>query len=184
MSCRLAALAAAGALLFLAGCAGAGQSDAAATGHLTTAGEVASSGPMKSAPATTVALVGPDDPATRTVADALTEEATSLHWDPSLSDPQARVDAAVTAEADLIVVVGADALDAVDRESAQRLDQRFLILGAQLPEPTENVTAVIWSGADARWSVDAHDRDALVSGLPAALSAAMTADAGGVIDLG
>lgn len=181
MSSRLATLVAVGALLVLAGCAGAESSPDRSPA--TAAGPVDAAGPVTSE-TTTIALVGPDDAATRTVADALTDDSTDLHWDPALTDPQARVDAAITAEADLIVVVGADALDAVDRESAQRLDQRFLILGAQLPEPTENVTAVIWSGADARWSVDAADRDALVSGLPAALSAGMTADPGAVIDLG
>jgi hypothetical protein len=34
--------------------------------------------------------------------------------------------------------------------TASYLDQRFLIVGAQLPEPTVNVTAAVWRGASSR----------------------------------
>ncbi|RLP70548.1 hypothetical protein D9V30_03335 [Mycetocola reblochoni] len=63
--------------------------------------------------------------------------------------------AAADAGPALVVVVGPTALDAVDRVSAGRLERQFLIVGAQLPEPTANVTAVIWPGADQRGAAGA-----------------------------
>lgn len=51
---------------------------------------------------------------------------------------------------DLVIVLGPELLDATDRSSASNLGQQFLVIGAQLPEPTANVTAVVWAGADAR----------------------------------
>lgn len=48
---------------------------------------------------------------------------------------------------DLVVGVGRGVVDVFALETAQFLDQQFLVLGAQLAEPTENVTAVIWPGA-------------------------------------
>ncbi|QPZ38023.1 hypothetical protein [Paramicrobacterium chengjingii] len=57
---------------------------------------------------------------------------------------------AAAGDADVVVVVGTALLASLDSASAQLLDQQFLVIGGQLPEPTENVTAVVWSGADAR----------------------------------
>jgi hypothetical protein len=51
---------------------------------------------------------------------------------------------------DLVVGVGSAVVDVFSLVTAELLDQRFLVLGAQLPEPTENVTAVIWPGASFR----------------------------------
>lgn len=82
---------------------------------------------------------------------------------------------------DLVVVLGPALLDAADRASASNLGQQFLIVGAQLPEPTVNVTAVVWSGAAARRSdeprtvpngvpeVAEHAGDAFQAGLAALL---------------
>jgi hypothetical protein len=50
----------------------------------------------------------------------------------------------------VIVVLGEGILGALDSASASNLGQQFVLLGAQLPEPTGNVTAVIWPGADIR----------------------------------
>lgn len=57
---------------------------------------------------------------------------------------------AVDAAADVVVVLGSELLSGVDRISASTLHQQFVLVGAQLPEPTENVTAVVWSGAESR----------------------------------
>ena len=57
---------------------------------------------------------------------------------------------AVLTESDLVVTFGSDLLSSLDRISSSNLDQQFLMIGGQLPEPTDNVTAVIWAGADAR----------------------------------
>ncbi|MEV7477605.1 hypothetical protein ACIPJG_12170 [Streptomyces halstedii] len=51
---------------------------------------------------------------------------------------------------DLIVSAGNDLVDPLATVSPSHLDQEFLIVGAELAEPTENVTAVDWSGASFR----------------------------------
>jgi hypothetical protein len=71
-----------------------------------------------------------------------------------LVDPTAMLQTAIADEPNVIVVLGESVLTALDRASASNIGQQFLVLGAQLPEPTENVTAVIWSGADARATDD------------------------------
>jgi len=51
---------------------------------------------------------------------------------------------------DLIITVGNDIIDALATVTASHLDQNFLVLGAEVAEPTYNVTAVDWSGASFR----------------------------------
>lgn len=51
---------------------------------------------------------------------------------------------------DLIVSAGNDLVDPLALVTANHLAQRFLVVGAELAEPTENVTAVDWSGASFR----------------------------------
>jgi hypothetical protein len=53
---------------------------------------------------------------------------------------------------DLIVCAGHSLVDALALVTASHLDQQFLVVGAQLPEPTVNVTAAIWRGASSRGS--------------------------------
>jgi hypothetical protein len=53
---------------------------------------------------------------------------------------------------DLIVSAGPGVVDALALVTASHLDRQFLILGAQVPEPTMNVTAAIWPGAASRGS--------------------------------
>jgi len=60
------------------------------------------------------------------------------------------VDGALASAPDVIVSVGPEVTGAVDLASASNLDVRFLILGSQLAEPTGNVIAVVWPGADER----------------------------------
>jgi hypothetical protein len=61
---------------------------------------------------------------------------------------QGLVDSLVGAGGPTIVVApGAALLDELDSVSPQNLGTQFLLLGAQLAEPTANVTAVVWSSA-------------------------------------
>ena len=45
---------------------------------------------------------------------------------------------------DLIISAGNDLVDPLALVTANHLDQQFLVLGAELAEPTDNVTAVDW----------------------------------------
>jgi hypothetical protein len=51
---------------------------------------------------------------------------------------------------DLIVGAGNELVDPLTLVSASHLDRQFLVLGAELPEPTANVTSVGWDGASFR----------------------------------
>ena len=51
---------------------------------------------------------------------------------------------------DLIVSAGNDLIDPLATVTANHLDQQFLVVGAEVAEPTENVTAVDWTGASFR----------------------------------
>ncbi|MFF4705303.1 hypothetical protein ACWC4D_36530 [Streptomyces sp. NPDC001288] len=52
--------------------------------------------------------------------------------------------------ADLIVSAGNDLIDPLATVTPSHLSQRFLVVGAELAEPTANVTSVDWSGASFR----------------------------------
>lgn len=51
---------------------------------------------------------------------------------------------------DLIVSAGNDLIDPLVPVTANHLSQQFLVVGAELAEPTHNVTAVDWPGASFR----------------------------------
>ncbi|WUH91742.1 hypothetical protein OG900_17575 [Streptomyces sp. NBC_00433] len=51
---------------------------------------------------------------------------------------------------DLIVSAGNDMIDPLATVTPNHLSQQFLVVGAELAEPTHNVTAVDWSGASFR----------------------------------
>jgi hypothetical protein len=51
---------------------------------------------------------------------------------------------------DLVICAGNALVDALALVTASHLDQQFLVIGAQLPEPTVNVTAAVWQGASFR----------------------------------
>jgi len=57
---------------------------------------------------------------------------------------------AIDLRPDLVICAGNALVDALALVTASHLDQRFLVVGAQLPEPTVNVTAAIWRGASSR----------------------------------
>jgi hypothetical protein len=68
-------------------------------------------------------------------------------------DPAGYVDAvleAIELGPDLVISAGEALVDPLAALTPSHLEQQFLVLGAQLPEPTENVTAAGWSGASFR----------------------------------
>ncbi len=93
------------------------------------------------------------DAATATIVDAVTEWAASQHVTLTVltasdyDEVGARFEEAVADGSDLVVGAGNGVIDTFMRATPQHLDQQVLVIGAELPEPTENVTSVIWPGA-------------------------------------
>lgn len=85
----------------------------------------------------------------------------TVHAEPSAADS---VSSALADDPDVVVAVGPSVVGAVDLASASNLDRSFLVLGTQLAEPTNNVVAVVWPGADDR-AVFA-DQQATLTGVP------------------
>ena len=99
-----------------------------------------------------VLLVSGETPETRTLAAAVTSwaeaEEVSLktvtaanahQFVPSIVD-------AMNLKPDLIISADSALIDALDLVTASHLAQQFLVLGAELGEPTVNVTAADWPG--------------------------------------
>ena len=146
---KLAAAAAAAAGFTLAACGG-GANDAAYGDP----DEPGSTQPPAEGPAVdpderSLVVFAEDGPAAD-AARAAVESAELVAYEPGASVREELVDA-INAGPDAIVAVGPGAAAAVDSLSAEALAQPFVVLGAQLPEPTQNVTAVVWDGADERW---------------------------------
>lgn len=105
-----------------------------------------------------VLLTAGTDSATRTVVTGVKEWANAEHVTLQTvvaEDPRLFVDAiveAMTLTPDLIISAGNSLVDPLALVTASHLDQQFLVVGAQLPEPTVNVTAAIWQGASSRGS--------------------------------
>lgn len=103
-----------------------------------------------------VLLTAGDDQPTRTLTTSVREWASAerVHIDVVAEmRPRFFVDAIVAAmshDPDLIVCAGASLVEPLALVTASHLDQQFLVLGAQLPEPTMNVTAAVWRGASTR----------------------------------
>jgi hypothetical protein len=103
-----------------------------------------------------VLLTAGDDPATITLVMGVKEWAKAEHVrleTVAAKEPHRFVDAIVEAmdlAPDLIICAGHALVDALALVTASHLNQQFLVVGAQLPEPTVNVTAAIWSGAASR----------------------------------
>lgn len=66
------------------------------------------------------------------------------------SDPIPAIVDAMDMDPDLIVSTGEALIDALAMVTPNHLDVSFLVLGAELAEPTYNVTAVDWTGAGFR----------------------------------
>lgn len=103
----------------------------------------------------TISVVAASDPgeeeraALAAVNEAAARHGATVHVHAD-ADPVAAVDAALADHADVVVGIGPAVVGAVDRASAANLDVSFLVLGTQLAEPTGNVIAVTWPGAEER----------------------------------
>jgi hypothetical protein len=62
----------------------------------------------------------------------------------------ARISRAIDLAPDLVISVGNDLVDPLAMVTPNHLDQQFLVVGAELAEPTANVTAADWTGASFR----------------------------------
>jgi hypothetical protein len=113
---------------------------------LLSAGDVDADGDGETAAsAPTQALVGAVD------AWADTEGVTLTRVQPRGSENV--LDAVATAvgkHPDLVISVGNDMVDPIAAMSPSALHQQFLVLGAEIAEPTSNVTAADWTGAGYR----------------------------------
>ncbi len=65
-------------------------------------------------------------------------------------DPIDGIVRAIDMRPDLIVSAGNDLIDPLATVTASHLRQQFLVVGAEIAEPTTNVTAVDWAGASFR----------------------------------
>ena len=93
--------------------------------------------------------------AAREVASSAGADLVELPADLTGADPVgAALEEALAADADLVVGLGDGVIGVFDIETGKALDQQVLVIGGQLAEPTENVTAVIWPGATAREASD------------------------------
>ena len=103
-----------------------------------------------------VLLTAGDDAATTTLVTGVKQWAESEHVrleTVAATAPDGFVDGIVEAmdrAPDLVVCAGNALVDALALVTASHLNQQFLLVGAQLPEPTVNVTAAIWQGASSR----------------------------------
>ena len=121
-----------------------------------------------------IAVVVPDDGATTyTLLSALRESAErdGASVEEFEGDADAAFGDALAADADLVIGLGEGTSDVFAYEASQRLDREFLILGAQVAEPTANVTAVVWAGATSRGSGAPADGDLDPSGVTGARAA-------------
>jgi hypothetical protein len=103
-----------------------------------------------------VLLTAGDDPQTRTLATAVTTwakaEQVSLRTVTATATNQLvhTITQAIDLAPDLVISAGNDLVDPLALVTASHLDQQFLVIGAELAEPTANVTAADWTGASFR----------------------------------
>jgi hypothetical protein len=103
-----------------------------------------------------VLLTAGNDHPTTTLVTAVKQWANAEHVrleTVAVTEPDGFVDGIVEAmdlRPDLVICAGHALVDALALVTASHLDQQFLVVGAQLPEPTVNVTAAIWRGASSR----------------------------------
>jgi hypothetical protein len=101
-----------------------------------------------------VLLTAGEDRATRTLAGAVREwaeqEDASLKTVTAGEPLVASIRRAIDLKPDLVISTGNALVDPLALVTANHLDQQFLVLGAELAEPTANVTAADWLGASFR----------------------------------
>ena len=116
-----------------------------------------------------VLITADDDRATATLADGVTrwaaERGVTLTRLTASGDDEVETQLrrAVEKAPDLVVGAGAAVVDVFALQTAQNLHQQFLVVGAELPEPTGNVTSVIWQGASFRGTGISTDDDSVAS---------------------
>jgi len=103
-----------------------------------------------------VLLTAGDDRPTKALVTAVKEWARETHVDLRTvtaedgHDLVPSISRALEMGPDLIVSAGNDLVDPLALVTPHYLSQQFLVVGAELAEPTHNVTAVDWSGASFR----------------------------------
>lgn len=103
-----------------------------------------------------VLLTAGDDPQTRTLVNAIAEwadkEHVSIKTVTATAPAQfiASISRAIDLAPDLIISAGNDLVDPLAMVTPNHLDQQFLVVGAELAEPTANTTAADWTGASYR----------------------------------
>ncbi|WP_238343662.1 hypothetical protein [Microbacterium sp. RG1] len=101
-----------------------------------------------------VLLTSGDDATTQALRDAVTawaaDEDVDLRTVDADDDAISGIVHAMDLNPELVVAAGEDLIDAMAMVTPNHLDIAFLVLGAELAEPTENVTAVDWTGAGFR----------------------------------
>jgi len=101
-----------------------------------------------------VLLTSGDDVTTKALSTAVEQWAEETDVDlrhvVAGSDPIPGIVDAMEMKPELIVTAGEDLIDALAMVTPNHLDVPFLVLGAELAEPTYNVTAVDWAGAGFR----------------------------------
>ncbi|MWB97938.1 BMP family ABC transporter substrate-binding protein [Agromyces seonyuensis] len=134
-----------------------------------------------------VLVVAGDDPATTTIAAAVEGWAVDHEVEIDRLDADddtqvlARLEEADGLDADLVIGAGAGVVDEFSYATAQRLDQQFLVVGAQLGEPTRNVTAVVWPGATFRGTGITDDEQDAAAVTPEAAGDAVDAGVASVL---
>lgn len=135
-----------------------------------------------------VLLTAGADPQTKTLVGAVkdwaAQEKVSLKV-VTADDPARHIDSIVEAmnlAPDLIITAGSELIDAVTVVTASHLDRQFLVLGAEIAEPTFNVTAANWAGATFRGSgLTAATGDDPGSFTPARAAAAVRAGVASIL---
>jgi hypothetical protein len=103
-----------------------------------------------------VLLSAGTDAPTRTLRDAVGRWADAVHASLKAVDAKdpdnlvASISEAMSLKPDLIISVGNRLVDPLALVTANHLAQQFLVVGAEVAEPTENVTAADWTGAGYR----------------------------------
>ncbi|MEU8639151.1 hypothetical protein AB0C38_43760 [Amycolatopsis sp. NPDC048633] len=130
-----------------------------------------------------------DDPQTKTLVTAVTswagQEDVSLKT-VTPADPgrfTASISQAMALRPDLVISAGQDLVDALALVTANHLDQQFLVVGAELAEPTANVTAANWPGASFRGEgLGTSSQDDPASFTPERATAAVRAGVASVVN--
>ncbi|MET8553229.1 hypothetical protein [Micromonospora zamorensis] len=103
-----------------------------------------------------VLLTSGDDNPTKMLVTAVKEWADDEHVDlrtivvGTAHDAVSSIAKAMEMGPDLIIGAGNDLIDPLALVTPSHLDEKFLVVGAELAEPTHNVTAVDWDGASFR----------------------------------